>query len=88
MASSGLTETQLAQARQSLVNSSSFSQAIETLPSGIRDRVVQAVIGAFTTGLAGTMIAAAVLTVVAIVAVALLWPRRSARTPVGETVRP
>jgi EmrB/QacA subfamily drug resistance transporter len=78
LASSGLTEAQGSQARQTLVNSSSFGQAIETLPSGVRDRVVQAVIQAFTSGLAGTMIAAAVLTVLAIVTVALLWPPRPA----------
>lgn len=78
-AAADLGPTEIAQARQALVNSSTFQQAIVTLPAEDRRAVAQAVTDAFSAGVAGTLIATVILTAVAAVAVFLLWPADSRR---------
>ncbi|MFI0789891.1 MFS transporter [Streptomyces lydicus] len=73
---SGLTPADISQVRQALVNSSSFRDAIASLPPDLRHTVVQAATEAFSSGVADTMAVTAVLTVLATVAVLFLWPRR------------
>jgi EmrB/QacA subfamily drug resistance transporter len=75
--SSGLTPDQITQAQQALVGSASFEDAIAKLPAEVAQKLTRAVIVAFSSGVGATMIATAVLAVVATVVVALLWPRRS-----------
>ncbi|EHR51253.1 arabinose efflux permease family protein [Saccharomonospora marina XMU15] len=78
-AAANLGPAEIAEAKQALVNSSTFQQAIAALPAEDRRGVADAVTEAFTFGVAGTMIATAVLTAVAAVAVLLLWPAGSRR---------
>lgn len=73
----GMNSADIAQADQALVNSSSFAQALSSLPPDLRDTVTDAAIVAFSTGLARTMVVAAVLGVVVAVVVAVVWPRRN-----------
>ncbi|MFH8678983.1 MFS transporter [Streptomyces lydicus] len=73
---SGLTPADISQVRQALVNSSSFRDAIASLPPDLRRTVVDAATTAFSAGVADTMAVTAVLTVVATAAVFFLWPRR------------
>ncbi|AWN30581.1 MFS transporter [Streptomyces sp. NEAU-S7GS2] len=73
---SGLTPADISQVRQALVNSSSFRDAIASLPHDLQSTVVKAATSAFSSGVADTMAVTAVLTFVATVAVFFLWPRR------------
>lgn len=77
---SGLSEQQVDQAQDALVNSSSFSDAIATLPHAIQQAVTDAAEVAFTNGVADTLLATGVLSLAATVVVAFLWPRPSRRT--------
>lgn len=72
---SGLSQEEVSQAKEALVNSSSFHEAIASLPSDIRETVARVATEAFTSGVAGTMRAAAVVGLVAAVAVFFVWPR-------------
>ncbi|MEV5480074.1 MULTISPECIES: MFS transporter [Streptomyces] len=73
---SGLTQAQISQVRQALVNSSSFREAIASLPTDLRHTVMQAAIEAFSSGVADTMAITAFLALAATVVVYFLWPRR------------
>ncbi|GAA3971943.1 MFS transporter [Actinomadura viridis] len=75
VARSGLTSAEIAQAREALVNSSSFKDALASLPPDLRAAVVRAVTDAFDTGVARTMVATAILTLAATVLAFFLWPR-------------
>lgn len=86
VAASGLSEEDLAQVRQSLVNSSSFHEGIESLPPDLRRTVVQVVTEAFSSGVADTMVATGGLTAAATIAVFFLWPR-GRRSSAGGTDR-
>lgn len=77
--SSGLRPQEISQARDALVNSSSFQQAIDSLPPDLRRTVVRAVSEAFTLGVADAMVATGVLTLAATAVVAFVWPRRRRR---------
>lgn len=72
----GMSSDDIAQADQALVNSSSFTQAIDSLPTSLQDVVTRAAIDAFSTGLAHTMIVTAVLALAVTVLVAFVWPRQ------------
>ncbi|MFI0502533.1 MFS transporter [Streptomyces albogriseolus] len=74
---SGLTQADISQVRQALVNSASFREAIASLPPDLGRTVQQAAVSAFSSGVADTMAVTAVLTFVGTAAVFLLWPRRS-----------
>lgn len=74
---SELSPVDIAQARQALINSSSFRQALASLPPDLRRKVAQAVTEAFSSGVADTMVATAVLTLAGTVAVFFLWSLRS-----------
>lgn len=76
VASSGLSSAQIDQVHSALVNSTSFDDALKSLDESIRTTVTTIVVDAFSTGLGRTMIAAAVLSLVITVIVALIWPRR------------
>ncbi|MFD5393225.1 MFS transporter [Streptomyces sp. NPDC127097] len=80
---SGLTPADITQARQALVNSSSFQEAIASLPPDLRRSVVQAATSAFSSGVADTMAVTAVLALAATVAVFFLWPRRRKAAQAG-----
>jgi EmrB/QacA subfamily drug resistance transporter len=87
---SGLTPDQITQARQALVGSASFQDALAKLPADIAQKLTRAVIVAFSSGVGATMVATAVMGVAATIAVALLWPRRRRHpgTPDPTTNRP
>jgi EmrB/QacA subfamily drug resistance transporter len=85
---SGLTPDEINQTQQALVGSTSFKDAIASLPPEVAKKVTTAVIDAFSSGVGATMVATAVLTVVAIVIVVLLWPRRSPASPDDRTDNP
>ncbi len=78
---SGLTSDEIAQTQRALVGSTSFDDAIASLPTEVGQKVTQAVIDAFSFGVAATMFVTAVLGVVATVVVALLWPRHPHPSP-------
>ncbi|MFE1176117.1 MFS transporter [Streptomyces sp. NPDC058773] len=80
---SGLTPADITQARQALVNSSSFHEAIASLPPDLRRSVVRAATSAFSSGVADTMAVTAVLALAATVAVFFLWPRRRKAAQAG-----
>ena len=73
----GLSDRQVEQAEQALVGSSSFQDAIASLPDRIQDEVTGAVVDAFSAGVGDAMVVTGVVGLVATVVVALLWPRRS-----------
>ncbi|AZG47401.1 MFS transporter [Gordonia insulae] len=75
---SGLTGSEVDQARGALVNSSSFADALSRLPAELQKKVTDAVVIAFSHGLGMTMVVTAFLIVVATAAVWWLWPRRGA----------
>lgn len=77
----GMSSDEIVQADQALVNSSSFAEAIGSLPASLQDVVTRAAIDAFSKGLAHTMIATAVLALVVTVIVAFVWPRRPQPEP-------
>ena len=72
----GLSDRQVEQAEQALVGSSSFQDAIASLPDRIQDEVTGAVVDAFSAGVGDAMVVTGVVGLVATVVVALLWPRR------------
>lgn len=74
--SSGLSSGQVDQARHALVNSSSFQQAIASLPQDIQATVKRVATDAFTLGVADTMVATAVIVLISAAVAALLWPRK------------
>ncbi len=74
----GLTPGDVDQAHQALVNSSSFADALASLPTDLRDQVTAAAIDAFSTGVGRTMLVTAAGLLVATVAVVFVWPRRRA----------
>jgi len=74
----GMNDDDIDQAHQALVNSSSFQEALATLPAELRQKVTQAATDAFSAGVADTMTVTAVIGVVATGVVWLLWPRRTA----------
>lgn len=76
LADSGLTQDDIAQAHQALVNSTSFVDALATLPQDLAAAVTKVATAAFAAAVADTMVATAVLTLVSVVVVALVWPRR------------
>lgn len=82
----GLNQDDLDQAESALVNSASFSDAIDSLPSDIQGAVTSASIDAFSSGLSRAMSVAAVLVLFAAVAVSAIWPRRASaqRDPFAE----
>jgi hypothetical protein len=61
-----------------LVNSSSFQEALATLPAELQRKVTEAAVDAFSVGVADTMTVTAVIGVVATGVVWFLWPRRTA----------
>jgi EmrB/QacA subfamily drug resistance transporter len=85
VAASGLSSADIAQAHQALVNSSSFRQAIDSLPVGLQNAVSTAVTEAFSFGVADTMIVTGILTLAATVVVFFLWPHRHRRILRGST---
>jgi MFS family permease len=80
VASVGLTQDQVDEAHNALVNSASFDDALSTLDDDLGRKVTQAVVDAFSTGLGHTMIATAILSLAITVVVAFVWPRRTAKT--------
>ncbi|MFE7408565.1 MFS transporter [Isoptericola sp. NPDC057559] len=80
-AAQGLGETDIASVQAELVNSSSFQDAVASLPQSARQQVTDAVVEAFTTGVGGAMVAVGVLSLVVTVVVLLVWPRPRARRP-------
>ncbi len=78
IASVGLTQAQVDEAHNALVNSASFEDALSTLDADLGVKVTQAVVDAFSTGLGRTMIATAALSLLITVVVAFVWPRRAA----------
>ncbi len=81
----GMSSDEIAQADQALVNSSSFAEAIGSLPASLQDVVTRAAIDAFSKGLAHTMIATAVLALVVTVIVAFVWPPRRPQPEPDQT---
>jgi hypothetical protein len=77
----GLTPGDVDQAHQALVNSSSFADALASLPADLRDHVTAAAIDAFSTGVGRTMLVTAAGMLVAMVAVAFVWPRHHSTEP-------
>jgi MFS family permease len=73
----GMNDDDIDQAHQALVNSSSFQEALATLPAELRQKVTEAATDAFSAGVADTMTVTAVIGVVATGVVWLLWPRRT-----------
>ncbi|MFW0789455.1 MFS transporter [Gordonia sp. CPCC 205333] len=79
VADSGMTDAEIDQAHAALVNSNSFADALGRLPAELERKVTDAVVVAFTHGLAVTTIVTAVFTLFAAVAVWFLWPRGELR---------
>ncbi|HKE74050.1 MAG TPA: MFS transporter [Acidimicrobiales bacterium] len=75
----GLSSSQITQAHDALVGSSSFQEAIASLPRDLGRSVTNAVIDAFSSGVAQSMVVTGVVAVVATGVVAWLWPRRRNR---------
>jgi len=72
----GLSDDQIDQAQKALVGSTSFNDAISSLPANLQDKVTGAVIDAFSAGVGDAMVLTGALGIAATVVVALLWPRR------------
>ncbi len=98
-AATGLSQDDISEAEQALVNSSSFQSAIASLPPDVAASATQASIDAFSSGLAWTLLATAALSLIITAVVAVVWPRRrkqpSLRTddllrthPVGDDAAP
>jgi predicted MFS family arabinose efflux permease len=85
----GLSAEQVDQARQALVGSTSFTDAIASLPPDSQQAVTRAVAEAFSSGVGDAMVATGILGFLATVAVLLIWPRPAQRpgtrrTPSGK----
>ncbi|MGW5076025.1 hypothetical protein [Rhodococcus sp. NPDC004095] len=72
----GLTPDDVDQAHRALVDSSSFADALASLPTDLAEHVTAAAVDAFSTGVGRTMIVTAVLTLAITGMVGFLWPRR------------
>lgn len=72
----GLTPDDVDQAHRALVDSSSFADALASLPADLAGHVTAAAVDAFSTGVGRTMIVTAVLTLAITGMVGFLWPRR------------
>jgi EmrB/QacA subfamily drug resistance transporter len=88
MRAAGLSSSQISQAHAALVGSTSFQDAIASLPGDLGRAVTDAVIDAFSTGVARSMVLTGVLALVATVVVALLWPRRRAAAATSAAATP
>lgn len=90
MTAAGMSADDVARAREALVGSESYTEAVASLPADLAREVTRAATDAFTSGVAKAMVATAVLSVLATVAVALLWPRPHPddRTPTNEETAP
>ncbi|MHA7135374.1 MFS transporter [Oerskovia turbata] len=75
----GLSADQIDQARQALVGSTSFSEAIASLPADSQQSVTQAVAEAFSSGVGDAMVATGILGLLATLVVLLVWPRATRR---------
>lgn len=78
MTDAGLSPAEIDQAQRALVGSASFRDAIASLPPDLGQKVTRAAIEAFSSGVGATMVATALIGVLAAVLVALLWPRHPA----------
>lgn len=74
----GLAPADIEAAQRALVNSSSFDEAIASLPEAERGQVTNAVVNAFSAGVADAMIVIGCVSLAATVVVLLLWPKRAA----------
>lgn len=74
-ADAGLSPDQITQAGDALVGSTSFAEAIASLPADSQQEVTQAVADAFSSGVGDAMVATGILGLLATVVVVLLWPR-------------
>jgi EmrB/QacA subfamily drug resistance transporter len=72
----GLTEHQIEQAGQALVNSTSYRDAIASLPATLQGRVTSSVVDAFSAGVADAMVVTGVFGLLSAAVVAVVWPRR------------
>jgi EmrB/QacA subfamily drug resistance transporter len=70
----GLSSAQVERAQHVLVQSDSFQAALATLPRDTAARVSDAVVDAFSSGVAQTMVATSALVLVTAGVVAFLWP--------------
>jgi EmrB/QacA subfamily drug resistance transporter len=75
---SGLLQPDIDQAHQALVNSASFADALATLPPDLASAITKVATAAFSAAVGDTMVATAVVTLLSVLVVALLWPRRTA----------
>lgn len=91
----GLSDRQITTLRDALVDSKLAQRILSSLPSDVRERVTDAAREAFTSGVATTIKAAALVALVAAGLVIVLWPRRAghaidagpepASSPAGRT---
>jgi MFS family permease len=81
----GMSQAQIDQAQRALVNSSSFEDAIRSLPASARDIFTEAAKIAFSTGVADALLTTGLIAFVATLAVAFVWPRRRRAEPAGVT---
>ncbi|MFP8943860.1 MFS transporter [Streptomyces fenghuangensis] len=81
---SGLTDAEITRVRQTLVNSDSYQEAVDTLPPDVRGEVVRVAEDSFSLGVADAMGVTAVLTLLATVVVFFVWPRRTRRASPGN----
>jgi len=72
-ADEGLTADEIEAAHRALVNSSSFQDAVAALPPDSQQRVIDAVVAAFSAGVADAMVVVGILSVAATGVVLLLW---------------
>jgi Na+/melibiose symporter-like transporter len=73
----GLSERQIATLRDALVDSKLAQRILSSLPPDVRERVTDAAHEAFTSGVATTIKAAALVALAAAGLVMVLWPRRA-----------
>lgn len=70
----GMSSSDVDDARKALVGSENFQDALAGLPADLARKVGDAAVRAFTDGLSQTMVVTGILAVIAVVAVASLWP--------------
>lgn len=75
----GVDDDTLTRLRAALVNSTSFADAVTTLPAGAAARVTDAVMTAFSNGVRDALVATGLLSLLVVVVVWLLWPRGAHR---------
>jgi EmrB/QacA subfamily drug resistance transporter len=71
----GMTDAQIDQAQRALVASSSFEEAVRSLPGDAQAIFVEAAKAAFTSGIADTFVATGFIALAATAVVAAVWPR-------------